>query len=157
MAKAKTPSFILELELSVNSHEKAVLRKKLNIGRQIYNACLGESLKRLHKVQADKEYQFLLTQKSSSERNARIKAICLSHGYTEYQLHAWASQCGAHFFGQVGSNEVQKLATRAFNAVEKIRFRKAKKVYFKGKDDLISVENKSNKSGLRWSNGKIIW
>ena len=44
MAKAKTPSFVLELELFLTPHERKQLKKKLNIGRQIYNACLGEAV-----------------------------------------------------------------------------------------------------------------
>lgn len=157
MAKAKTASFVLELELSMNSHEQAILKKKLNIGRQIYNACLGEALKRLHKVQADKEYRLVLDQEKSNERNQRLKEIERFHGYSEYQLHEWAAQCGRHFNGQVGSLEVQKLATRAYQAVEKLHYHQADKVVFKGKDELISVENKSNSTGLRWKDGVVIW
>ena len=157
MAKVKTTSFVLELELSMNSHERAILKKKLNIGRQIYNACLGEALKRLNKVQADKEYRLVLEQEKSKERNQRLKEIERFHGYSEYQLHAWSAQCKAHFSDQLGINEVQKLATRAYQAVEKLHYHQAAKVVFKGKDELISVENKSINFGLRWKNGIVIW
>ena len=56
MAKTKTPSFVLELELSLNPHVRKLIKKKLNISRQIYNACLGEALKHLHKIQNAKNY-----------------------------------------------------------------------------------------------------
>lgn len=157
MAKAKTESFVLELELSVNSHEKAVLRKKLNVGRQIYNACLGETLKRLHRVQADRDYRLVLSQEKSKERTRRLKEIERAYGYSEYQIHEWAAQCKAHFSGHLGINEVQKLATRAFQAVEKLHYHQADKVVFKKKNELISIENKSNNTGLRWKGGVVIW
>lgn len=65
MAKETTPSFVLELELMVNPHERKVLNKKLNIGRQIYNACLGQALKRLRAVLSDKSYKSLLDKSTS--------------------------------------------------------------------------------------------
>ena len=99
MAKAKTTSYILELELNVNPHERKHLNKKLEAGRQIYNACLGEALKRLHVLQRDKEYrktvELIQNMKTSefgadqSERK-RLRALAVeieqSHGYSEYQL-----------------------------------------------------------------------
>lgn len=157
MAKAKTESFVLEFELLLNSHERAVLKKKLNVARQIYNACLGEILKRLHKVQADKEYRNLLSLEKSRERTQRLREIERSYGYSEYQLHAWSAQCKAHFSDHLGINEVQKLATRAWQAVEKLHYHKANKVIFKRKSELISVENKVNNTGLRWKGGVVIW
>ena len=185
MAKTKTPSFVLELELSLNPHERKLVKKKLNIGRQIYNACLGEALKRLHKIQNDKNYQISLVslKKLNSEINSfknkklskeqrnllkqlniqktslqsELKDIELSYGYSEYQLHAWSVKCRQHFKGQIGASEIQKLATRAFQAIEKLRYHKAERVYFKKYDELISIENKSNKQGLRWKDGKVLW
>lgn len=185
MARAKIASFVLELELHLTPHERKQLKKKLNIGRQIYNACLGEALKRLHKIQNDKEYNILLKQlkqlnrelaklekqpsskaqkealKQTKQQKKQImsdlKSMELAHGYSEYQLHAWSTKCGHHFEGQVGAAEIQKLATRAFQAVEKLHYHKADKVHFKREGELISIENKSNKQGLRWKDGKVLW
>lgn len=157
MAKAKTESFVLELELVVNPHELKVIQKKLNVGRQIYNACLGEALKCLHKVQSDPEYRSLLKEPTSRERNARLREIECKYGYSEYQLHTWVTDCKKHFSGHLGINEVQKLATRAFKAVEKVHYRKADRVHFKRKDELVSIENKSNKQGLRWKDDHVVW
>lgn len=150
-------SFILELELSLNTQETAIIKKRIDIGRQIYNACLGEALKRLHKVQVDKEHRALLQEETTKARNDRLKEIERSHGYSEYQLHEWAAKCKNHFSGHLGINEVQKLATRAFNAVEKVHYHTAKKVKFKAKGELISIENKTNDTGLCWKDGYVQW
>ena len=157
MTKANTESFVLELELCANSHEQAVLRRKLNIARQIYNSCLGEALKRLHKVQNDKGYRELLRGPSSRERNRQLKEIELAYGYSEYQLHAWGVGPREHFHNAIGSLEAQKLATRAFQAVEKVHYRKAKRVHFKPTGELVSVENKNNSTGLRWKDNRVVW
>ena len=185
MAKSKTPSFVLELELSLNPHERKLVKKKLNIGRQIYNACLGEALKRLHKIQNDKNYQIYLAslKKINSEINSlknkklskeeriqlkqlnlqktslqsELKDIELLHSYSEYQLHAWSVKCKQHFKGQIGASEVQKLATRAFQTIEKLRYHKAERVYFKKYGEFISIENKTNRQGLRWKDNNVVW
>ena len=47
MAKAKTPSYVLELELQVNKRQRDFLEKQMRIAKAIYNTCLGEALKRL--------------------------------------------------------------------------------------------------------------
>ena len=182
MAKATTPSFVLELELLTTPQERKTLYKKLNIGRQVYNACLGEALKRLHKIQHDKAYGLLLQELKSVKQKlqtleklekspieqirelkrqktfiqSELKSIELQYGYSDYQLHSWTTGCSKHFRGHIGSLEIQKLATRAFHAVEKLHYHTAKKVHFKCKGELISIENKSNKTGLRWMDGKVI-
>jgi hypothetical protein len=51
----------------------------------------------------------------------------------------------------------QKLASRAFSAVEKVWLRKAKRVRFKGKYQFTSIEGKSNKSGLKWRENQVLW
>lgn len=150
-------SFVLERELFLNVAEKSIIKKRLNIARQIYNACLGEALKRLHKVQIDEEYRTLLKEEKSRERSERLREIERSYGYSEYQLHAWSTMCKKHFLDQLGINEVQKLATRAFRAVEKVHYHKAKRVKFKNKDEMISIENKTNDFGLCWRDGCVQW
>ena len=53
-----------------------------------------------------------------------------------------------HYYTRLDSNTAQKLATRGFNAVEKIRKGKAKRVYFKKLGSMTSIEGKTNKSGI---------
>ena len=80
-----------------------------------------------------------------------------AYGYSEYQLHAFVAPIQAKFAKNIGSLEAQKLATRAFNAVEKVHYRQAKKVNFKRRSDDFSIENKSNTTGLRYEDGYILW
>lgn len=158
MTKKRSPSYILEFELIVRTqHERKVLEKKMRIAKSIYNACLGYCLKRLRAVKADQEYQRLLQEPKSAKRNRGLREIERAYGYSEYQTHAFSKEPRAHFGVALGSSVVQKLATRAFQAVERVHYFKAPKVRFKSKTDEMTVENKSNKSGLRRRGGKIIW
>ncbi|MCL1475114.1 hypothetical protein [Argonema antarcticum] len=57
----------------------------------------------------------------------------------------------------IDSNTAQKLATRAFNASSRVAFGQAKKVRFKGKNQLDSLEGKTNKTGIRWVSETLLW
>jgi len=52
-----TPSFIVELPLEVNAAQVKRLLARLEAARQVYNACLGESLRRLRLKQQSRAYQ----------------------------------------------------------------------------------------------------
>ena len=155
--KSKTPTYTVEFELITTFQDRYVINKKMKVAKSIYNACLNECLKRLKAVKADKEYHTLVKTESSKQRNIRLKEIEHYYGYSEYALHHWVNKIKHHFEGHLGINEVQKLATRAFQTVEKYHYGKAKKVFFKSFKDDMSVENKSNKTGLRLKDLKIIW
>lgn len=76
--------------------------------------------------------------------------IRLDFCFSEHALHAYIKEVQQKFKSNIGSNEAQKLAIRAFQAVEKVHYEKAKKVRFKTARDGISVENKGNNTGLRY-------
>jgi len=57
MKKTSTPSFILELPLRTTTSDESFILKQLNTGRQIYNACVGELIKRLDLMKQSKDYQ----------------------------------------------------------------------------------------------------
>jgi hypothetical protein len=156
-------NYVIEFEIHPKTKERHIIEKRFKIAKQIYNACLGETLKRLRKIRADKEYRTLvqMVKEKSSANNKecknRIKEIELFYGYSEFQMHDYVSPIQKHFNGQIGSLEAQKLATRAFSSVEKMHYRKAKKVYFKRYDDDMSIENKSNTTGLMLKDTIVKW
>ena len=49
----------------------------------------------------------------------------------EYSIHSYVKDINMHFKNHLGSFEVQKLATRAFKAVEKYHYGKVKKYILK--------------------------
>jgi hypothetical protein len=157
MARKSTPTYTIEFPLTIPVWQKHRLEKKFKIARTVYNSCLGEALKRHKYIKADKEYRRLLKEPKSNERDHQLSEIRLTYGFSEYGLHDFVKQVQHKFKENIGSFEAQKLATRAFQSVEKLHFGKARKVHFKKLDDNISVENKSNKTGLRYADGNILW
>lgn len=157
MARKQTPTYTIEFPLNIPVWQQHRLEKKFKIARHVYNSCLGEALKRHKRVKADQEYRTLLREPKSKERDKQLSDIRLAYGFSEYGLHDFVKSVQRKFKENIGSFEAQKLATRAFQAVEKLHFGKARKVHFKTFDDNLSIENKSNNTGLRYADGKILW
>ena len=99
----------------------------------------------------------MLKNPKSKEREKHLSVIRKAHGFSEYGIHKFVKSIQQKFKEHIGSFEAQKLATRAFQTVEKLHFGKSKKVHFKTFNDDISVENKSNTTGLRYVDGNILW
>lgn len=155
MAKCNTSIYVVEYELAFdNENPASVLDKLEKIAKAIYNNCLNECLKRYHKLIHDKKYQELLKEyKTSNNKRELVKQlndIALSYGYSEYSMHEYVKKPYEYFNEKLGSHECQKLATRAYKAVERLRYHQADKVNFKGKYDSISIEGKSSTSKLHY-------
>ncbi|WP_242433495.1 hypothetical protein [Finegoldia magna] len=71
--KNKTASYAVQYELLTTNRDRKCLEKKFNSAKSIYNACLNECLKRLKRIRNNEEYNRLLKEKSSKERNRRLK------------------------------------------------------------------------------------
>ena len=157
MAKSQTTSYVLTLPVAFDTaNQPAVLVKESRKAASIYNACLNESLKRLHKLQHDRHYQALQKEykfrkehgKSVSDLSKQYRELFSEYGYSAYSLDAWVKPC-QQYFG-FGSAEAQKLAERAFAAVDKVRIGKADKVCFCRVKDGTSFEGKSHTSKLHY-------
>lgn len=165
MGKTKTPSFVTELPLQTTSTDEKRLRARLEAARQVYNACLGESLKRLDLLRQSKAYQSAKQmprgQKNSAKARSRNRAFRQANsavGFHEYDLHAYATQFNHCWIGEhLDINTIQKLATRAFKAVQQYAFGHRGRPRFKGKNQMDTIEGKSNSSGIRWREPRVEW
>lgn len=168
--KETTPSFVIEFELKTKTRDEHILNKRIKLAIMLYNMALNYSNKRLKAVRADKEYRRLLNEKKKlkpkedKERikaiNVRLKEIEVSYGYSENQTQKFVNRGYKHYDGiDIGSQVVQKIASRAFRALEKIKFGKARNVHFKSitHTDEFSIENSVNRKNITYENGKIIW
>ena len=149
----RTDSFTLTIEADIK--DRAFIEKYFRVLDQIYNGCLDVALKRLHKLQMDPEYQKLVKDKTIKGRSKKIHEKQIEYGYTEYQLHEKAAEMKHHFSDIVGIDECQKQATKAFRAVEKIRFHQADSVRHHSRYDDTSVEGKSKNSALNYRKGLL--
>ncbi|MBI2566954.1 MAG: transposase [Candidatus Schekmanbacteria bacterium] len=160
MAKSRGPSFILELDLATTAKDDEKLYKRVEqAGRNLYNACLGEALRRLQLRNQSRDFQRIRRLPKGPERTAAFKKLNAKFCFTEYDLHAFAgsikSSCwiGDH----LDINTVQKIATRAYDAVEQLAFGQRGRPRFKRAGEMLSVEGKSNKQGIRYRHGRIEW
>jgi transposase len=154
MKRSKTPTFLLELPLQVNPQQAKHLRAHFEAARCLYNALVGEAMKRLGQMRADPRWQQArhIPQIHKQERAARFCALREEYGFSEYALHAYATKARTAWIADhLDSNTAQKLATRAYQAANRVCLGQAKKVRFKSRGrGLDSLEGKTNKQGLRF-------
>jgi len=138
---------------------EGVLLSRLEAARQMYNACLGEALGRVRLIRQSKDFNKARSLKASNpERKVLFKRARERYDFSEYALHSYSTKIRNSWIGNhIDSNTAQKLATRAYKAVEKVLFGKSKKVRFKGKNQMDSVEGKSNKSGIKRKKESVEW
>jgi putative transposase len=162
-SKERTPSFIATIRLKTNMRQEKHLLMLSDCGRQLYNACLGESLKRLKTIQKtvlNKE-TILLSKTSETDiekRRANFKYLNETCRFTDYSIQSFGTKTkndSKFIADHLGTHICQKLSTRAFKAVQKFAFKKAKKVKFKRKGEFVSLEGKNNKTFLTYSNGYV--
>jgi transposase len=162
--RSKTPSFITELPLKTTSADEATILVGLDTGRQLYHACLGEGLVRLALIQQSKEYQEIqklpktINGEQNKERTKAFNELNRKHGFTDYDIQHYATGIRNSWMEEhIHAHIAQKLATRAFKAVQKKAFGLAKNVRFKGKNQMDSLEGKSNETGLIFKNNTLLW
>ncbi len=169
MKKSTTPTFLLELPLVVDAGQAKRHRAHFEAARCLYNALLGEALKRLRAMRADPAWQEAraIPRAQKQERKAAFSRLRQAYGFSEYALHEFAKEANCSWIADhIDSMLEQTLATRAYQAVNRICRGLAKHVRFKSKGrGLDSVENKWNRSGLRFilqqpaegNQGWLVW
>ncbi len=134
--KSKTPTFLLELPLQVDSQQANHLRAHFEAARCLYNALLGEAMKRLKHMRDDPRWQEAraLPKTQKQERYAIFSQLRTEYGFSEYALHAYATDARTTWIADhIDSNTAQKLASRAYQAANRVCLGKAKKVRFKSR------------------------
>lgn len=86
------------------------------------------------------------------ERKEAFSRLRQQYGFSEYALHTFAKEANCAWIADyIDAVMAQTLATRAYQAVNRVCLGKAKKVRFKSKGrGPNSVENKCNSTGLRF-------
>ena len=169
MKKSKTPTFLLELPLRVDSGQAKRLRAHFEAARCLYNALLGEAMKRLRTMHADPAWQEAraIPPEHKQKRKEAFARLRQAYGFSEYAMHEFAKTANCAWIADhIDSIMAQTLATRAYQAANRVCLGQAKKVRFRSKGrGLDSVENKWDKSGLRFvlqapregNQGWLIW
>ncbi|MDJ0621256.1 MAG: transposase, partial [Calothrix sp. MO_192.B10] len=163
MARSKTPSFITEIPLKVNSQQERELLARFQAARQLYNACLNEAMVRMEQCRKSQPYQQakkLNRKKDKTKRKKLFQEAREQARYTEYSLQSFATFTANNskwMSDKLDAHVKQTIGTRAFKASEKVIFGRAKKARFKVTSRFKSVEGKSNQTGLRFIDNKVVW
>lgn len=168
--KAKTPSFILTLKLNTSECDDQILAKRFYYAFLMKNRLISHSRKALSSMRQDKQYRNLLTEYISlkgkkdalskhrrSDIGKALSTIRLQYGLSEYQFHSWISVQQHRYRKHIDSMTAQKIATFVWQSVETVLYRKGKSVHFQKLDDLLSLEGKTNTSGIRYKDGRLYW
>ncbi|EFH86120.1 transposase IS605 OrfB [Ktedonobacter racemifer DSM 44963] len=168
MKRAKTPTFLIELPLQVDWSSERQLRAHLKAARCLYNALLSEGNKRLQQMRNDPAWASAraIPRSRREERAQAFSQLRKKHHFSEYELHAFARTARVSWLADhIDATMAQTLATRAYQAVNRVCVGKAKRVRFRSKGRGIdSVEGKRNDVGLRFvldpnagDGGFLIW
>lgn len=164
MAKKTTPTFVVELPLSMSLRDQREALIRLELGRRLYNACLGEALHRLDVLRNSLDYQRARALSRTSQKKERadaFKAINHQYGFTSASISSFGTQCKNNAkwnLGRkstdprLGAHETQRIAERSFASAEQYAFGDRGRPRFKGKHrPLHSLEGKSAGSSLCWN------
>ncbi|HEY6410863.1 MAG TPA: transposase [Ktedonobacteraceae bacterium] len=168
MKRAKTPTFLLELPLRVDWSQEHGLRAHLETARCLYNALLSEGNKRLRRMRNDPAWASAraLPRANKQERGQAFSALRKKYHFSEYDLHEHAKDARCSWIVEhIESTMAQTLATRAYQAANRVAVGKAKRIRFRSRGRGIdSVEGKRNDVGLRFvldpnagDGGFLIW
>jgi putative transposase len=162
MPRASTPSFVCELPLILSGADERYLHIRLDCARQVYNAVLSESLKRLSLLRQSNAFQAARAMPKRSkeqqrERAVAFRALDVRFRLREYDLHGYAARFGRSWLGKhLDASTIQTIASRAHTAVRQYQLGARGRPRFKGKGQFHSVEGKTNKQGLRWRDGAVV-
>lgn len=157
-AEQDSGRFVLELPLRVHSGQDKTLRTRFEAGRQIYNACLGECLRRLDLMRESKDYQHARAMPRGKDRTKAFRDLDKRFEFRKYDLFHWTTQFTQSWLNQhVDSQTTKRLMERAFNATREYMFGKRGRPRFRGRRGLNSLESTSNTNGIKWRDGTIKW
>jgi hypothetical protein len=149
VARSTTKTFVFETEIVSSPDDFCSLRHSEEHGRKLYNAVLGKMLSRLSRMKLSRKYKdTVLLPKSDPWRKADFAQLRLDHGLSEFAAISLASKLrsgSVDFDVFVPSKVAQEIGKRAYRAVERKMFGKAKRCRFKRKGSAFSLKGSSNK------------
>src|SRR5215470_6452947 len=144
----RTPSLVCEVPLRVRPAQERMLLARLEAARQVGATCLGAARTRVRLVRESNAFQHARTlPRDDPTRKEHFRQARTQHGCSEYALHAYAQQFGQSWLGgHLDSLVIQTLASRASRAANRLRLRNARRVRFKSRHQLDTMEGKTNTS-----------
>lgn len=155
--------YCVTFPLITEKYQEDILNKRFEIGRQLYNAVLSKAYKRYKSMIETKKYRQLKEQINNANEKEKkrlykqLNDMYKQYRLNEYSLHEDIQEMQHHFSENIDSFTAQKIATRVWSAFEDLLFGDGEIVHFKKYGELDSLEGKSNKTGIRFKDGFLIW
>ena len=155
-------NFMVQFPLKTEKYQEDILNRRFEIGRKIYNSLVNVTQKRYKEMMKTKKYRNLLSSLTGNKKTDKtiwkqIDEMRKQYGLSEYSFHEDVKQMQKHFKENMDSFTAQKIATELWKSYDKLFYGNGKKVYYKKYGELNSLEGKSNKTGIRFKDDRIIW
>jgi len=150
-------SFVHELPLQTDPHIEKEINIRLDMGGMLFNAVLNEALRRTSLMRQSK--MWLKARLAKENRPKLFNETAKIYEFSDYSLQKFAIQTknkcsiGLH----LDTHVCQKIATRAYLAVDKYVKKIRGRPRFKKKGSISSLEGKDNKAGIRYKKGRVHW
>lgn len=154
-------NFIVQFPLRTEKYQEDILNKRFEIGRKIYNSLVNVTQKRYKEMIKTKEYRNLFSSLTGNKKTDKdvwkqVNDIRKQYGMSEYSFHEDVKEMQKHFKDNIDSFTAQKIATELWKSYDKLFYGNGKKIYYKKYDSFNSFEGKSNKTGIRFKDDKIL-
>ena len=161
--RATTSSYIIQFRLMVNQAQRKELDHRFFLAQKVYNSMVKEAHRRVNAYYRDKEVKDirLRCRKKGSQLSQTEKSILKQkrdqYGLSEYSFHAYLTMQAQKHRKHLDANTIQKIGTAVWKSTSKLLFGNGKRIHFKTYDRLLSLEGKTNKSGIRFKDGSLCW
>lgn len=154
--KEKKDRFILEFGLKTEKWQEDIIDKRLEAGRQMYNALLSTSLKRWKELKKTRKYRALIASLDHDKEHPEhdkpiwdeIDKLRDDAGLSQFGLSNMMTPIRQHFRSLVNVHIAQKLSLHLWNAYEKLFYSDGKELHFKKYGQVNALEGKNNKTGI---------
>lgn len=155
-------NFIVSFPLKTEKYQEDILNKRFEIGRKIYNALVTITQKRYKEMMKTKKYRNLIASLTGNKKTdndiwKQRKNMYKQYGMSEYSFHKDVKQMQKHFKENIDAFTAQKIATALWKAYDNLFYGNGKKIYYKKYGELNSLEGKSNQTGIRLKEDRILW
>ena len=152
--KSSNLCFVLELPLTIDSAGAKRLERDFEFGRQLWNATLGEVLKRRSMMCASEEWSEACAMPKGAKRTAAFKALSKDYGISgasDFEKILLNHSIKSGRKTQINSDIKQVIADNLWRAYSRWVFEDGGRPRFKGKGHgLHSIRGKKNSTGITW-------
>lgn len=155
-------NFVVQFPLKTEKYQEDILEKRFKIGRYIYNSLVTITQNRYKEMIKTKRYRTLMDQLTGDKTNDKpiwkeIGLMRKEYDLTEYSFHKDVKPLQKHFLKNIDAFTAQKIATELWRAYEDFFYGEGKAVHYKKYNSLNTLEGKSNATGIKFRNNRLIW